>query len=137
MSYRKRRSPTKGKRCVRYRRVRVRGQGMARRCVKYAGRRSAGYSRKGKSRSKKRGYFRRGHRPFNKGKRCVEWGRNKRGKRTCRSYGKVYGGKYKNRRRSRPDTHDLPRQQRTYENRMRRMMYENESAPSVPSWWAS
>lgn len=128
MSYRKRRSPTKGKRCVRYRRVRVRGQGMARRCVKYAGR-SAGRSRK----KKRRGGFRRGSRPFNKGKKCVAWGRDRRGRRTCRSYGKVYGGKYKNRRRSSPD---IVHEQRTYENRMRRMMYD-DTDQNVPSWWAT
>jgi hypothetical protein len=95
-------------RCVRYKKVRMKGNGLVRRCAKYKGgpprrkglyAKAGGYRRK-KSRSK-RGYPR-GHRPYNKGKSCVSWGLNKRGVRTCRSYGATYGGKKKNRRKSRP-----------------------------------
>ncbi len=93
MAYKK--SWVRGRKCVRRKRVRVKGQGYAMRCASYGPKRS-GY-RKGK----KRGY-RKGKAPFNKGKSCLDWGLNKRGKLTCRSYGAVYGDKKKNRRRSRP-----------------------------------
>ena len=55
MAYRRRRSPTKGKRCTRWKRVRVRGAGMQRRCAKFGGKRS-GYpkSRRSSSRSRRR-----------------------------------------------------------------------------------
>lgn len=98
MAYRsrRRRPSNKGKTCKRRQRVWVKGQGWAWRCKSYSkGRRSSG-SRRSSSRS---GY-RRGHRPFNKGKTCVEVGINKLGRLTCRSYGAVYGGAKKNRRRS-------------------------------------
>ncbi len=48
MAYRRRRSPTKGRRCTRYKRVRVRGQGYARRCAKYGAKRG-GYRKKRRS----------------------------------------------------------------------------------------
>lgn len=74
-------------RCTRYKRVRVRGGGMQRRCAKFSGGRprARGY-RKSKSRKRANSY-RRGHRPFNKGRKCVSTGVNKRGIVTCRSYG--------------------------------------------------
>jgi hypothetical protein len=92
------------RRCVRRKRVRVRGQGTAFRCAKYAGRASTrSSSRKGKRRGKRkgactqfkrvrskaggtvkrcvrfkkgrvRGRFKRGHRPLNKGRKCTEFG---------------------------------------------------------------
>ena len=90
MAYRRKKSRgTRGKRCVRRKRVHVRGLGMAWRCAKYSG-------------SRKRKSYRRRKRPFNKGRKCIEKGVDKNGRETCRSYGAVYGGKRKNRRRSRP-----------------------------------
>lgn len=78
MAYRRRRSGTKGRKCIRRKRVRVRGQGMALRCVKYGPKRGG---RKTKRRKSKRRGSRR--RPFNKGKKCIQ--RYANGK--CRSYG--------------------------------------------------
>lgn len=78
MAYRRRKKRRSGQHCVRRKRVHVRGRGMALRCAKYSG--------------KKRGAHR----------RCKAWGVNRRGVRVCRSFGKKYGGKYKNRRRSMP-----------------------------------
>jgi len=101
-------------RCARYKKVRMKGNGLVRRCAKYKSgpprrkglyAKAGGYRRK-KSRSK-RGYPR-GKRPYNKGRHCVEKGINKRGHVTCRSYGATYGGKKKNRRRSRPSTPHVP-----------------------------
>jgi hypothetical protein len=78
--YRRSRAPgmaRRGSKCRRYKRVRVRGQGIARRCASYGGGRRRGY--------------RKGRRPFNKGKKCVSWGSRftlKSGeKRYCRSFG--------------------------------------------------
>lgn len=62
MAYRRRRSPTRGRHCTRYKRVRVRGQGYARRCAKYSGSRR-GYRRsRRRSRRKPVGMARRGSR---------------------------------------------------------------------------
>lgn len=123
MSYR--RPANKGKKCVRRKRVRVRvARGryvMALRCASYG------------RRSKHRGR-RRGRRPFNKGVKCREWGLNRLGRRTCRSYGGVYGDKKKNRRRSRPsDT--FVQDVRAHQNKMQRMMYETEE--NIPAWWVT
>lgn len=105
------------RRCVRKKRVRVRGQGMQLRCAKYSGAPSrSSRRRKKKSRPSGRctsfkrvrtkaggtvrrckrfaggrsgrsgGGFRRGHRPFNKGRKCSRWGVGRGGKRVCRSY---------------------------------------------------
>lgn len=73
MAYRRRRSPTRGRHCTRYKRVRVKGQGYARRCAKFSGGRSS-YRRRGKSR--RRGYRRR--KPAGmarRGSRCVRFKR--------------------------------------------------------------
>lgn len=96
MAYRKRRPGNKGKTCQRRQRVYVKGYGWAWRCKSYS---KSG----GKRSSSKRSGYRKGRRPFNKGKSCMEWGINSLGHVTCRSYGAVYGGKKKNRRRSRPN----------------------------------
>lgn len=78
-------------RCTRYKRVRVRGQGTAKRCAKYSGGKrrasSSGSRRKGSKRRKSA--YKRGHRPFNKGKKCVSMGRSRSGRPVCRSYGAV------------------------------------------------
>jgi len=83
MAYR--RSGTKGRKCVRRRRVRVKGQGMALRCVKFGPRRSGG------SRKSRRGY--RGRKPAGMarhGSKCVSFKRVRvRGagmQRRCRKY---------------------------------------------------
>lgn len=68
-------------RCTRYKRVRVRGGGIQRRCAKFGG----GRARSSSSR-KRRGY-KRGHRPFNKGRKCTSFGVGKHGKPVCRSFG--------------------------------------------------
>lgn len=99
MGYRK--SWIRGRKCLRRKRVRVKGRGYAMRCAKYGPKRSGGKSRS-KSRGRRKTGYRKGKRPFNKGVSCKVWGVNKRGIRTCRSYGAVYGDKKKNRRRSRP-----------------------------------
>ena len=64
--------------CVRMKKVRMRGNGMVRRCAKYSG--------GSRSKSKRRGGYRR-HRPFNKGKKCVHMGYGRTGKPVCKSYG--------------------------------------------------
>ncbi len=64
MAYRRRRSPTRGRHCTRYKRVRVKGQGYARRCAKFSGSRS-GYRKKRRTtrrRRKSAGMARRGSR---------------------------------------------------------------------------
>jgi hypothetical protein len=68
--------------------VRMKGNGMVRRCAKYSGRkrRASGYRKRSTSKRRASGY-RRGHRPFNKGKTCKTWQTNKRGIRSCKSYG--------------------------------------------------
>ncbi len=101
MAYRK--SWIRGRKCLRRKRVKMRGNGYVMRCAKYGPKRGGGSRSKKRSKSRKRrtGY-RKGHAPFNRGRRCVEKGLNKRGIVTCRSYGAVYGDKKKNRRRSRP-----------------------------------
>lgn len=136
MSYRrKKRAPNKGRKCIRRQRVKMRGNGYVLRCAKYGPKRGAGHTRR-----KKRGK-RRGHRPFNKGRTCVEKGINKLGHETCRSYGKVYDGKkYKNRRKSRPradSAGDFVREQRAYENKVRRAMYNTPDVvdQDIPRYW--
>lgn len=64
-------------RCTRFKKVKVRGRGIQRRCAKFGKGRA-------KSAGKSRGYKRR---PARKGKRCKLKGVNKRGFLTCRSYG--------------------------------------------------
>jgi NADPH-dependent glutamate synthase beta subunit-like oxidoreductase len=68
---RRRRSGTRGKRCLRKKRVRIRGGGTAMRCAKFAGRSSAG------KRSRRRGR-RRGRKPAGmakRGSRCTRFKR--------------------------------------------------------------
>lgn len=74
MAYRRKRS-NKGRKCIRRKRVHVKGHGYAYRCAKYGPKRG-GSKKRGKRRGKKR-------RPFNRGKKCVQ--RYANGK--CRSYG--------------------------------------------------
>jgi hypothetical protein len=62
MAYRRRRKRRVGRTCVRFKRVRMRGGRIVRRCARFRGR---------------------GKRPFNKGKKCIQ--RYPNGK--CRSYG--------------------------------------------------
>jgi hypothetical protein len=71
-------------RCAGYKRVRTRSGKYVKRCAKYKG----GSPRSRSSRSS-RGYRRRGHgrRPYNKGRKCVQMGVNRRGVGVCRSYG--------------------------------------------------
>lgn len=59
-------------------------------CLKNRRARSAGGRRR-------KGGYRRGRKPFNRGKKCVAYAVNKRGHRTCRSYGGT--GKTKHRSR--------------------------------------
>lgn len=89
-------------RCTRYKKVRMKGNGLVKRCAKYAGRkRTHGYRKRSSAKRRTSGYrrpsakrrasgrhvYRRGHRPFNKGKHCIRFKTNKRGIRTCASYG--------------------------------------------------
>jgi hypothetical protein len=105
MAY-KRKSWIRGRKCTRKRRVRVKGQGMALRCVAWGPKRSGGSSpRRSKASNKRRKA--RGRRPWNKGKRCQEQGIGPSGKIVCRSYGKIYLNKTKNRRRSIPNVSDV------------------------------
>ena len=62
MAYRRRRSPTKGKRCTRWKRVHVRGAGIQRRCAKFGGKRSSSPYRKSRTRRKPAGMAKRGSR---------------------------------------------------------------------------
>ena len=66
-------------RCARYKKVRMKGNGMVWRCAKYSGSHSRSKSRR------RRGYRR--FRPFNKGKKCLHMGLGRTGKPVCRSYG--------------------------------------------------
>jgi len=106
MAY-KRKSWIRGRKCTRKRRVRVRGQGTALRCVAWGPKRSGGSSPRRRKASNKRRSKARGRKPWNKGKTCQDWGVGPSGKVVCRSYGKVYGGKVKNRRRSKPGQSDV------------------------------
>jgi hypothetical protein len=72
MAHRRRRSPTKGRRCTRYKRVRVRGQGYARRCAKYGAKRS---SYRKKRRSTRRRTTRRAAGMARRGSKCVRFKR--------------------------------------------------------------
>jgi len=85
--------------CVRMKKVRMKGNGMVRRCAKYSGRkrRAGGYRKRSAAKRRASGGYRRGHRPFNKGKTCKTWQTNKRGIRSCKSY----GGKPRRRRDTR------------------------------------
>ena len=106
MAYgRRRRAPNKGKTCKRYKRVRMRGNGIVRRCASYGAKRGSTWGHR--------------RRPYNRGKKCVEMGLNRLGKPTCRSYGKVYGGKFKNRRKSRPSDTFIHNVQRAMAERQR------------------
>jgi len=61
MAYRRRRSSgTKGKHCTRYKRVRVRGQGVAKRCVKFSGGRKSSHKGRKSRHRKPVGMARRG-----------------------------------------------------------------------------
>lgn len=133
MAYRRGHRPkNKGKRCTRYKRVHVKGQGYARRCVKFGGRKTSA-----------RRKHRRGKRPFNKGKKCVEFGLDRRGRIRCRSYGAVYGGKRKNRRKTRPGMSPVG----TYSQRLRNLARRGAEAAEtrygfpieegIPFWAAS
>lgn len=74
-------------RCLRKKRVRSKLGGTVMRCAKFSG------GRRGKPRSRAR--YRRGKRPFNKGKTCVAMGRSRTGKPVCRSYGSRSGWRSK------------------------------------------
>jgi MYXO-CTERM domain-containing protein len=63
-------------RCTRFKRVRVKGRGIQKRCAKFSKGRA-------KTASRSRGYKRR---PSRKGRKCKAFGVNKRGRVTCRSY---------------------------------------------------
>lgn len=85
MAYRRRGGP-RGRKCIRRKRVRVRGQGTALRCSKYGAKRSGG------SRRRRRGGYRR-RKPAGmarRGSRCVSYRRVRvRGggmQRRCRKY---------------------------------------------------
>jgi hypothetical protein len=147
MAY-KRKSWIRGRKCTRKRRVRVRGQGTALRCVAWGPKRSGGSSpRRSSKASNKRRSKARGRKPWNKGKHCIEQGIGPSGKVVCRSYGKVYGGKVKNRRRSTPNYSDVSNRVGTYAERVRnRSMipgggyigYRGDASASdgTPSWMA-
>jgi hypothetical protein len=63
MAYRRRRrSSTRGRRCTRYKRVRVKGQGYARRCAKFSGGGRSYRRRSTRRRRKPAGMARRGSR---------------------------------------------------------------------------
>ncbi len=70
----------RGSHCTRYRRVRSKYGGTVRRCARFSGK-----ARRGGYRRPKRGY-KRGHRPFNKGRKCVAY-RMTSGGRRCASFG--------------------------------------------------
>ena len=80
MAYRRRRSPTKGRHCTRYKRVRIKGGGTARRCAKFSGRRSS-YRRKSTRKGQRRRTARRAYskrKPAGmarRGSRCVRFKR--------------------------------------------------------------
>jgi hypothetical protein len=128
MAYRRGRRPfNKGKKCKRFKRVRMRGDGWVRRCASYRGA-APRTSRRRRRRSRRR--------PFNKGVRCKDWGVNKNGKRCCRSYGKSYAG-LKNRRRSRPAGRTYAEQVAEQMAYRQRMMHNEEYAssnPQAPAW---
>ena len=74
-------------RCTRFKRVRSRHGGTVRRCANFSGGKRRRARAAGGRRRRRGGGYRRGHRPFNKGKRCKRLGVNRRGIVTCRSYG--------------------------------------------------
>jgi hypothetical protein len=57
--------------CKKYRTVRVRGQGYAKRCADYTVHRRPGSKRRKAKR--RRGGYRKGHRPANKGRKCTRF----------------------------------------------------------------
>lgn len=76
MAYRRKGGP-RGRRCIRRKRVRVRGQGMALRCVKY-GAKSAGRSTKRRSKKRRSSKRRYGRKPVGmakRGSRCTRYKR--------------------------------------------------------------
>jgi hypothetical protein len=76
--------------CIRRKKVRMKGsRKLVLRCAKYSGRkrRASGYRKRSSTKRRASGGYRRGHRPYNKGKSCVAWKTNKRGIRSCASYG--------------------------------------------------
>lgn len=74
MAYRKRGGP-RGRRCIRRKRVHVRGQGMALRCVKYGAKRGASRSTKRRRPSKRRRYGRKPAGMAKRGSKCVRFRR--------------------------------------------------------------
>lgn len=71
MAYRRRRGGPRGRKCVRRRRVRVRGQGMALRCVKYGPKRgSAGRTKRRRSGGRRR-YGRKPVGMARRGSKCI------------------------------------------------------------------
>lgn len=65
MAYRRRRSPRKSRTCKRFKRVRVRGQGYARRCADYT------VHRKSTRRRRRRGGYRKPRGMARRGSKCV------------------------------------------------------------------
>jgi hypothetical protein len=139
MAYRK--SWIRGRKCTRRQKVRVKGQGMRFRCVSFGPKRSGGGYRKRGSKRYAGGLYRKGRRPYNKGKSCVDYGVNKRGVRTCRSYGKVYGPGMKNRRKSRiygPQAASSAYSWGAHQNAQRRAVEAREAGLYEPgSWYGS
>lgn len=74
MAYRRKGGP-RGRRCVRRKRVRVRGQGMALRCVKYGPKRGAGRSTKRRSKRSRRRYGRKPAGMAKRGSKCTRFKR--------------------------------------------------------------
>lgn len=73
MTHRRRRSPTKGRRCIRKKRVRVRGGGTAMRCAKFSGGRA-----RSRSSSRRRSTRRRTRKPTGmalRGSKCIRFKR--------------------------------------------------------------
>lgn len=91
MAYRRRRSPTRGRHCTRYKRVRVRGQGTARRCAKFSGGRRSSYRRKS-TRTRRRSRARKPAGMARRGSRCLRFKRVRvRGQgmaKRCAKYGR-------------------------------------------------
>ena len=89
MAYRRKKGGPKGRRCVRRKRVRVRGHGMQLRCAKY-GPKGSGRRTAAKRRTKRKGYHRKPAGMARKGSHCVSYRRVRvRGhgkQRRCRKY---------------------------------------------------
>lgn len=87
MAYRRRSRGTRGQKCTRFKRVRVRGGGIQRRCANYAPKRSGGARRKrGRSRTRRPAGM------AKRGSKCMRFSRVRvRGggmQRRCRKYGR-------------------------------------------------